>query len=88
MLCAKDHDIELVSIVDPSSRLRTYSGIAVCVELPHSDKFDAIVVTDLGNPQREFDNLVVTFGADRVFAPGILKVSVEPEKIDDGGDND
>ena len=55
VLCAKDHDIELVAIVDTSTKLTAYSGIPVLAKIPQSDAFDAFVVTDLGNPQLEFD---------------------------------
>jgi len=85
VLCAKDHDIEFISITDISTQLESYSGIPVLSEIPPSDTFDAFVVTDLGNPQREFDKLITLFGADRVFAPGILKVSMEAKTQLKGG---
>ena len=85
VLCAKDHDIELISITDISTQLESYSGIPVLGEIPPLDSFDAFVVTDLGNPQREFDKLVALFGADRVFAPDILKVSIAPKSQGEGG---
>jgi len=88
VLCAKDHNVELVCIIDPSSKLNDYSGIPVSGELPQIDIFDAFVVTDLGNPQREFDQLVVHFGVGRVYAPAILKVSSEPKAQSQGGTDD
>lgn len=81
VLCAKGHDIELVCIVDPSSRMETYSDIPVFCETPPSLKIDAFIVTDIGDPQREFDNLVDIFGAENVFAPAILKVSLEKKAL-------
>jgi len=88
VLCAKDHDIELVGIIDPSSQLRAYSGIPIFGEIPHASFFDAFVVTDLGNPQREYDTLVPIVGADRVFAPTILKISTEPKTHGEGSGHD
>lgn len=79
VLCARDYDIELVGIIDPGSQFKTYSGIPISSGYPESSSFDAFVVTDLGNPQQEFDNLVEAFGAGRVFAPEILKVLTEPK---------
>lgn len=88
VLCAKDHDVELVSIIDPSSQLENYSGIPVFGKIPRSASFDAFVVTDLGNPQRQFDALVDVYGAGRVFAPEILKVSMERKILAEGDSHD
>ena len=78
VLCANDHDIELISIIDPSSKLDKYAGIPIHSNFSKLNDFDAIIITDLGAPQREYDILVKHYGVDRVFAPGILKVSREP----------
>ena len=86
VLCAKDHNIDVISITDTSTQLQAYSGIPVLGDIPHSDSFDVFVVTDLGNPQREFDKLVALFGVERVFAPDILKVSAEAKTQSQGGD--
>ena len=85
VLCANDHDVELVSIIDPSSKVDKYSGIPVYSDFSSLDDFDALIVTDLGSPQREFDILVELYGADRVFAPAILKVSRKPRVQSMGG---
>jgi len=88
VLCAKDHNVELVCIIDPSSKLDTYSGIPVCSEFSNLEDCDALIVTDLGSPQREFNVLVELYGQDRVFAPAILKVSRDPKPHGKGGDHD
>jgi DNA-binding MarR family transcriptional regulator len=75
VLCANDHDVELISIIDPSSKLDKYIGIPIHSGFSSLDDFDALIITDLGNPQQEFDTLVKLYGADRVFVPAILKVS-------------
>jgi DNA-binding MarR family transcriptional regulator len=87
VLCANSHNVKLVSIIDPSSKLDKYSGIPVYSDFSNLDDFDALIVTDLGSPQREFDRLVELYGADRVFAPAILKISREPKSQGGGGDH-
>ena len=77
VLCASDHEVELISIIDPSSELEAYSNIPVHREIPSSASFDAVLVTDLGNPQEHFDRLIGIYGAERIFAPEILNVSRE-----------
>jgi DNA-binding MarR family transcriptional regulator len=87
VLCANNHNVELVSIIDSSSKLDEYSGIPVYSDFSSLDDFDALIVTDLGSPQLEFDTLVELYGMDRVFAPAILKVSREPESQGKRGDH-
>lgn len=78
VLCAKDHEVKLVSIIDPNSEIEAYSNIPIIKDLPDDSTFDAFLVTDLGNPQQQFDSLVDIYGANRVFAPGILQITSKP----------
>lgn len=88
VLCARDHNVELIAIIDPSSQLESYCGIPVSADIFPSDSLDAFLVTDLGNPQKQFDMLVDTHGADRVFAPKILKISTKKKKpAEENGDD-
>ncbi len=87
-LCAKDHNVNLVCIIDPSSQKEIYSGIPVFGEIPETITVDAFVITDLGNPQREFDRLARKIGGDRVYAPEILNVKTSKEEFAEGADHD
>jgi|TARA_B100001094_G_C18075799_1_gene742547 DNA-binding MarR family transcriptional regulator len=75
VLCASEHDVELVSIIDPSSKLDKYNDIPIHSGFSSLDDFDALIITDLGSSQQEFDLLVKHYGTDCVFAPAILKLS-------------
>jgi len=79
VLCASDHDVELIGIIDPNSKLCKYTNIRIHSDFSSIDDFDALIITDLGSPQKEFDRLVKRFGPDCVFAPAILKLSVQPK---------
>jgi predicted transcriptional regulator len=79
VLCAQDHNIALTGIIDSGSQLATYSGIPVLNDHKDSPPFDALIVTDLGNPQQKYDRLVDIYGTTCVFAPALLKVYVETE---------
>ena len=85
VLCASDHDIELVGIIDPSSKLDKYTNIPIQSNFSDLDDFDALIITDLGSPQQEFDILLNRYGPDRVFAPAILKLSNIPKPQQMGG---
>ena len=75
VMCSKNHNIELLAIIDKSSELREYSGIPVFEKVFDHSLYDAIVVTDIGNPEEEFGKLKKIMGPDRVFAPAILNIS-------------
>ena len=87
VLCAKDTEIELVCIIDQSSQLKKYSGIPVHSNISSINNFDAIIITDLGLPQRDFDAMIQFYGTDLIFAPAILKLS-KKEKSKIGGKHD
>jgi DNA-binding MarR family transcriptional regulator len=80
VLCASDQGIELTSIIAPGSQLATYSGISVFNDHKDSPPFNALIVTDLGNPQQEYDRLVDIYGSRCIFTPALLKISVESER--------
>ena len=60
--------------VGPTGFLRNFAGIPIVRKLPPVDQFDAIVITDLGEPQKEFDKIVHFLGSKRVFIPPFLGV--------------
>jgi len=77
VLCAKNYNIELVSIIDPSSQLEAYLDIPIVSRPEDAAPFDSIIITDLGNPQQNYDELIGKYGTERIFAPEILKVSLD-----------
>jgi len=77
VLCASDYDVELIAIIDPTSELSNYSGIPIVKTVQSATPFDALVITDLGNPQLAFDRLLANeeIPISQFFAPTILKIS-------------
>ena len=57
-------------------------------DIPPSNSFDAFIVTDLGNPQREFEKLTKLFGTGRVYAPEILNISSAQKTVIREGNDD
>ena len=73
-LRALEHEVEIAAIYDPAHAGEQFLGWVVAHDLDPI-AFDACLVTDLGDPQRCFDALVETVGADRVVVPDILGVT-------------
>jgi DNA-binding MarR family transcriptional regulator len=78
-LCARDYPITLVGFVDGAGSggdaPRRFAGLPVVRELSEMGPVDAVVVTDLQNPQATFETLVGLLPAGRVLAPPLLHVS-------------
>jgi len=75
VLCSKNFKIEIVGIVDRSSSSKEYAGIPVVSEIGLLAQCDAIVITDLEEPQTAKNNLSNIFSNDRILAPQILNLS-------------
>lgn len=74
-LCCADLKLELVGIYDPESTESEVAGLPVFDALDGTVAFDAVVITDLTEPQKMFDRLVKLTPAERVLAPPMLSVS-------------
>jgi hypothetical protein len=77
ILCVADSDVEVVAVVDPAAGVSRLAGIDVVrsyddVTMP----FDGVVVTSVIEARNEFDAAVERYGADRVLAPRLLRLSV------------
>lgn len=80
-LCAGEHELILVGIVDPSARENTFAGLAVVGRLDDAETHDVVVVTDLKAPQATFDRLIRSLPAEQVLAPELLRISRMPPKL-------
>jgi hypothetical protein len=77
MLSAVDCGVSIVAIVDQHADQETFIGMQVMsgydrVMVP----FDAVVITDVVNSSRAFDQAVRFYGPGRVLAPSLLGLNV------------
>ncbi len=80
-LCAHDHPVTLVGIVDPERAGERYCGLAVVASLQELDRVDAVIVTNLTEPASVFRALEQELGSGRVLAPQLLALG--PKASDD-----
>ena len=73
-LCAQEHTIEIVGVVDANMVDQAFLALSVFADLKAAGKFDAIVVTNLSEPQSVYNNLVADISPARIYAPSILGV--------------
>lgn len=75
ILCAQDHSVEIVGVVDERINRPTFGGLPVVHRLKDLGAVSAIVVCDLRDPQGVFDALVESLARERVLTPPMLRVS-------------
>ena len=63
LLCARDVAVEIVGTIGTADELAGLSPL------------DAVIITDLSDPQKAYDELTATLRPDQVFAPSFLNVS-------------
>ena len=84
ILCGVESAAKIVAIVDARCEDTEFVGIAVVKSYADvTEKFDAVVVTDLTGAKLSFDAAAEACGADRVLAPALL--GLRPSNKTPGG---
>jgi DNA-binding MarR family transcriptional regulator len=76
VLCSANCSVEIIGIVDHTSLIDSYSGSPIVNTVLDLQEFDAVLITDLGDPQSSYDTLINLLPADRVLVPAILNVEI------------
>jgi DNA-binding MarR family transcriptional regulator len=84
-LCAYDHAVELVGIVDPSQAGTTYHGLPVVSSLDDCSPVDAVIITGLIKPETTYETLARTILRERIFAPRVLRLKLSSTEARNGG---
>ena len=88
-LSAGDYALHLVGIVDRRSDKSHFARLPVVRRLSDMDNFDAVIITDLDEPQTPYQYLLSRLPAERILTPELLQVSRSgialAEKVGDQG---
>ena len=74
VLSAQNFEVNIVGIVDQSSSLTEYSGIPILDSIEKLEYVDAIVITDLGDPDASLKYLSGFYPGSQIFVPQILNL--------------
>ena len=74
VLSAQIFEVNIVGIVDKSSSLAEYSGIPILDSIEKLEFVDAIVITDLGDPDASLKYLSGFYPGSHIFVPQILNL--------------
>ena len=73
-LTAGDTNITIAGIVDKGFKHKKFAGLEVFSCLDEIVQIDAVVITDVNNPQDRFDRLLNKWPRDRIITPTILGI--------------
>lgn len=74
-LAAREAGVQLVGVVAPGCPYPELHGLPVLPEIPGHPDWDAVLVTDINDPQGAYDRLVERLPDDRILVPGLLMVN-------------
>lgn len=81
-LAALDHGVQVVAVLDAATNRQQVAGVRVIRELadldgagPEPGGHEAVVITDMKDPQGAYERMVALLGQERVLAPSLLRLS-------------
>ena len=72
-LCAHDHPVELLAIVDAKHAGSKFCGLPVKASLADCGSFDVAIITDLTAPEIAYEQVSSELSPDRILAPRLLR---------------
>jgi len=78
LLCAMQYDVDIAGVIDDGTRGRVREQRTVGA-LDQLAAIDAVILTELGQPQAVYAALLEALPRDRVLVPRLLKVTQAPE---------
>src|SRR5665213_2992763 len=78
-LCAIEHGIEIVGVVQQGAKQATFIGLPVVDSFDAvSNSFDAVLITDMTDVRGAWEAAVARFSAERVLVPQLLRIAMRP----------
>jgi DNA-binding MarR family transcriptional regulator len=74
-LCAGETSVQIIGIIDTGPNHSYFAGLPVVENHQNLEQFDAIILTNVSNPQDCFDHLTAVWPGDRIITPKLLGVS-------------
>ena len=75
MLVSINFEIEIIGIVDKSSSQEAYAEKEIVRDLSDLNGVDAVILTDLGDPQSSYNQIIKVLPNNRVLTPNMLNIS-------------
>jgi DNA-binding MarR family transcriptional regulator len=81
-ICALESDVKIVAIVDAASAAESFIGLPVFRSFEAlSESCDAVLVTDLRNPEKALASARAHFASERVLLPALLSGRIHKKRV-------
>ena len=77
-LCAFDHKIQIVGVVDATQAGMSFHGLPIFASLNECKPVDAVIVTGLIKPEAIVEALSHDISPERILAPRLLRLKTQP----------
>jgi DNA-binding MarR family transcriptional regulator len=81
VLCSADTGINLVGIFDEKRAGSRLAGLSVAAKIGDLGEVDAVLITDMANPQARYDAVSAIFPPERVLTLKMLHISRRPLQL-------
>lgn len=76
VICAHDFPIKVVGVVEPSRAGEIFCGLPVNASVSECGPVDAVIITDLVNPESMCRAIGGEIGTERILAPRLLQIAL------------
>jgi DNA-binding MarR family transcriptional regulator len=81
VLCSADSGIALAGVWDEKRSAGRLAGLSIVSSLGELGEIDALMITDMANPQSRYDSVAQVFPAERVITLKLLHISRRPPQL-------
>ncbi len=78
-LCLTEFDLDVIGVVTPGTNRKRIAGLKALQSLAEAEPLDAVILTDLTDPQASLRSVLATVPAERVLTPPLLRI-VRPDQ--------
>jgi len=74
-LCAHDHPVRIIAILDDANAGAKFCGLSVKANLADCGPFDVVVITSLAAPEPVYRKIKAELSPDRILIPSLLRMA-------------
>jgi DNA-binding MarR family transcriptional regulator len=82
-LCAQEFPIKVVAIIQSGVNHNNETRLPIVESIDSAGEIDAIILTDLLDPQYSFEKAAKTFSKEQILTPKFLEISRNPPMLKD-----
>jgi DNA-binding MarR family transcriptional regulator len=82
VLSGLNSTLQIVAVIDPASNQERLAGVPIVRSLADAGAVDAVMITDIRDPQQTYERLIRLMAEERVLTPTVLRVNRSRREFD------